>query len=102
MQSLWSLSVNKWRSKQIEKENNALGRKHKYIKDHCDCHVRCKFQLNAKLLPSMHAFLELPLEDKVKQCYCEFFDATSSASLMMAVCGVCGREVDCRENGIVY
>lgn len=45
-------------------------------------------------------FMELPSKDRVKECYREFYDATSNAAVEMAVCGVCAREVSVRTDRV--
>jgi len=45
-------------------------------------------------------FLHVPSEEVVKECYRQFYDATSSRALVMAVCAVCAREVDLRDTQI--
>lgn len=38
-------------------------------------------------------YLELPTEEEIKQCYKQFFEATSNKAVVAMVCGVCGQEV---------
>ena len=46
-------------------------------------------------------FLDLPSDQEVKQCYRDFYNATSQQSVEMCVCGVCGREVGIQVDGVV-
>jgi hypothetical protein len=39
-------------------------------------------------------YLALPSEGQVKECYRQFFEATSNAAVEMVVCGVCARELN--------
>ena len=46
-------------------------------------------------------FLELPSDDVVRNCYRQFYEATSNSALKMAICAVCGRERDYRPDNVV-
>ena len=39
-------------------------------------------------------FLEPPSDETIKNCYRQFYDATSNSALRLSVCAVCGRERD--------
>ena len=39
-------------------------------------------------------FLELPSDEVVRDCYRQFYEATSNSALKMAICAVCARERD--------
>ena len=45
-------------------------------------------------------FLEVPSEAQVKQCYKQFYNATSPASLALDVCAVCTAEVNQLEDNV--
>jgi hypothetical protein len=42
-------------------------------------------------------FLELPTEDERKECYRQFYEATSNAHVFVEICSICGRESGLRE-----
>ena len=42
-------------------------------------------------------YLELPSDEVVLQCYQDFYDATSNAPFVQAICGVCARNVFVKE-----
>ena len=45
-------------------------------------------------------FLELPDEVRVKECYRQFYNATSNAAVRLVVCAVCARELNMQSDGI--
>ena len=45
-------------------------------------------------------FLELPDEARVKECYRQFYNATSNAAVHLVVCAVCACEVNMRSDGV--
>ena len=47
-------------------------------------------------------FLDLPSDQEVKQCYRDFYNATSQQSIEMCICGVCGWEVGIQVDGVVH
>jgi len=46
-------------------------------------------------------FLELPSDDVIRNCYRQFYEATSNSALKMVVCAVCGRERDHHPDNVV-
>ena len=45
-------------------------------------------------------FLQAPSRHTQKQCYAQFYEATSNTALDMCVCGVCGRECTVQEDRV--
>lgn len=45
-------------------------------------------------------FLQLPTNERVKECYRKFYDATSNDALQSGVCGICARRLDYSESNI--
>jgi hypothetical protein len=45
-------------------------------------------------------FLQLPSEARVKECYHQFYEATSNAAVRLVVCAICAREVNARSDGV--
>ncbi|GJF00154.1 hypothetical protein PsYK624_164330 [Phanerochaete sordida] len=46
-------------------------------------------------------YLDLPTDQQVNGCYRDFYHATSKAALEQAVCGVCARERQVKQDGVV-
>lgn len=46
-------------------------------------------------------FLELPDEARVKECYRQFYNATSNAAVRLVVCAVCAREVNVQSDSVI-
>ena len=45
-------------------------------------------------------FLELPEKARVKECYCQFYNATSNTAVCLVVCAICACEVNMWSDGV--
>jgi hypothetical protein len=92
--------------KQQSRENQRVKKTNEHKRRHNDNQnqvrrVARKVEEIAEEQPEVGLFMELPTQEEVRQCYRDFFKATGSKALSMAVCGVCGREVDAGRGGVV-
>ena len=62
--------------------------------------ARKSSRMDAEELEDKGEFLELPSDAALKDCYRQFYEATSNAALEHAVCAVCARERGCQLDGI--
>ena len=47
-------------------------------------------------------YLELPDHEEIAKCYRQFYDATGSAAVSSVACGVCSREVNEKDDNVVF
>jgi hypothetical protein len=88
---LQQLVANRCREKDVEKKNKNAARKRRRNEIWRESNKRRKIE-DAMVEEDSSRYLELPTGEEVKACYKEFYKATSSAALAMAVCAVCGRQ----------
>lgn len=83
--------------KEKEAEERARNRKRKLADDKASRRKRARVEAgfaDPDEPRDVSKFLELPSEERVRECYRQFYAATSNSSLEMAICAVCAREVD--------
>ena len=101
IEKLKDLSLEKQQSKIEDRNANTSGRKRMLMEYTRERRVRQRVEKNRDVVPGNETFMELPDQNQVEDCYRDFYKATGSQALAMAICGVCGREVDCQDNPVV-
>lgn len=83
--------------KEREVEERARNRKRKLADDKASRRKKARVEAgfaDPDKTRDVDKFLQLPSEERVRECYHQFYEATSNASLEMAICAVCAREVN--------
>ena len=85
---------NKVAQKALVRERNLVERKRKRQEEQTSRCVAAKLDQILEEVRDPSKFLELPNDNRVKECYREFYKATSNKALTLVVCAVCAREVN--------
>jgi len=85
--------------KQLEHEEKISARKRKRAEDQMSRRTARRTE-EIDQHHDISKFLELPNDSELKNCYREFYTATSNAAVEMVVCGVCAREIGMIDGGV--
>ena len=92
--------VNKQTLQVQKREENLAARKRKRNENQNMRRTAARLEEIAEEDRDTAKFLELPTEERVKECYRQFYKGTSNAAVEMSVCAVCAREASIQSDQV--